>query len=69
MDISKVPEPFKTRIDDLFLNKPFGEDVNSWVDSCLSDAADWNEAKDMILNDFQTRADEARKIQDLFSKE
>jgi hypothetical protein len=69
MDINNVPEPFKSRIKDLFQNKPYGEDVNSWVDSCLSDAADWDEAKDMIFNDFQSRIDEARKIQDHLTKE
>jgi hypothetical protein len=65
MDISNVPEPFKTRIEDLH----FGADVIGMINTYVADASNWDEAKDYIFNDFQNQIDEARKAQNFFCKE
>jgi hypothetical protein len=65
MDINDVPEPFKTRVEDLY----FGADVTGMVNTYIADASDWDEARNNIFNDFQNQIDEARKAQNFFCKE
>ena len=69
MELDNVPEPFQSRLKELYENFPFGEEVNDAVIQCEDDATTWNEAHDMLFNDFQARIDEAIKIQNYLCKE
>ena len=65
MDISHVPEPFRTRIEELYPEA----DVTDMINDYIAEASDWDEAKNNIFNDLQNQIDDARKFQNLFSKE
>ena len=66
MELSKVPEPFRSRLEH---NEFVSEEVRGIIYDALDEEATWEEVENRIFNGLDYIINEARKAQSHFHKE
>lgn len=67
MDLTKVPEPYRTRIADELKQNNFSDEIQQLIIQTVENQP-WEEAKNNIFNGLEYIQSEARKAQNWFCK-
>ena len=70
MDITKIPEPFRSRLEENGRDSgTYSTEITDTVYFAVDEEPSWEEARDRIFNGLEALISEARKAQNFFCKE